>query len=281
MNINWQQFGNPKQDTGYSSEILQYVWNKYCGFATPISRPIDLYRAYKFIHLDYSRRQSYQLPCSKWSLHYRVINTSLSYLSCYMNEIYWSNRLSVWNHAEYFPIYVTAMTDTMPIYVQQPGNSALRSALYNRKYAATIYKFQVSVDFLGRIVCFSGPHLGNSYDAHIWNATANLHPTLPWEYLLGDGHYGSLSEYITPHTQPQHGSLSDFQYLENVVIAHYRSRVEHVNRRLKCHKMMQVDFRGGIQLLHDVNHVTAHTTNIVLSKYLAYMPVGPWEHNPV
>jgi hypothetical protein len=281
IDIDWKQFGFPKYDTGYSSDILQHIWENYCGIGTPLTKPLHLYRVYKYIHRDLTRRQSYDILCSKWYLHYYVINTHLSYLSTHLNEIHWSDRLSPWNHGEYFPFYVTAMTDTTPIYVQQPQNSTLRSALFNRKYSWTIYKLQISVDFLGRIVCFSGPHIGNAYDAHIWNNTSNLHPVLDWEYLLGDGHYGSLSEYITPHTQPQHGHLSNSQYLENTMIAHYRSRIEHVNAAFKCHKMMQVDFRGGIQLLNDVMHVTAHTTNVVLHKYLRYTPVGPWEHNPI
>jgi hypothetical protein len=281
MSIRWKDFGFPKFDTGYSDDVLQYVWDSYCGIGSPIIKPIDLYRIYQYIHLDFTRRQSHHITCSKWYLHYNIINSYLPYLSTHMNEIHWSDRLSPWNHGEYFPVYVTAMTDTTPIFVQQPKSSTLRSALFNRKYAWTVYKFQLSVDFLGRIVCFSGPHLGNSYDAHIWRNTGNLHPVLDWEYLLGDGHYGCLPEYIAPHTQPNNGTLSNAQYFDNTVIAHYRSRVEHINRRFKCHKMLQVDFRGGIQLLNDVAHVTAHTTNVMLCKYPMYTPVGPWEHNPI
>jgi hypothetical protein len=177
MNIvDWKSFRSPEFDAGHSEDILQYIWENYCGVNTPITKPIDLFRVYKYIHRDLVRRQCYDISCSKWYIHYNVINSYLPYLATHMNEIHWSDRLSPWNHGEYFPIYVTAMTDTTSMYVQQPQSSVLRSALFNRKYSWTIYKFQISVDFLGRIVCFSGPHLRNSYDAHIWRNTADLHP---------------------------------------------------------------------------------------------------------
>ena len=45
--------------------------------------------------------------------------------------------------------------------------------------------------------------------------------------------------------------------------------------------MFQTNWRCGPQLLYDVAHTTAHTTNIVLHKNIAYPPVGPWPHNQI
>ena len=118
--IDWKDFGFPNMILDMMKNILQYVWNTYCGFGTPIIKLLDLYRVYKYIHMDFTRRQHFNLSCSKWYLHYNVINCNLSYLSTHLNEIHWSDRLSPWNHAKYFPRYVTAMTETTPVYVQQP-----------------------------------------------------------------------------------------------------------------------------------------------------------------
>lgn len=41
--INWWEFGDPHQDTGYPSEVLDYVWNKYGGKGL-LTDAEDMYR---------------------------------------------------------------------------------------------------------------------------------------------------------------------------------------------------------------------------------------------
>ena len=75
--------------------------------------------------------------------------------------------MNQFNHIPYFPSNFTGIVDTLPVYVLQPGNSTLARLLYNPKYSGPIYKLQLVTDFLGRIICFTGPHLGVEYDGSI------------------------------------------------------------------------------------------------------------------
>lgn len=84
-----------------------------------------------------------------------------------LDEIFWEDRLNPYNHTPDFPFYVTGIVDTVPFTVLQPIDPTLNHAIYNPKYGHTVYKAQVGIDFLGRIVLFSGPHLGLQYDGRI------------------------------------------------------------------------------------------------------------------
>lgn len=175
----------------------------------------------------------------------------------------------------------------MPIYVQQPIDALLSRCLYNGKYNSCIYKWLFGIDFLGRIVFSSGtsfycsttgPHLGTIYDGHIYQNTEHLRPLNPWELHLGDGHFSHLPHVIGPYKKPRNGEFSAQQKLTNQIISHYRSRVEHINRRFNCHAVFHSKWRGGVELLSNIAHITANTTNIVLHWRIAYPPVGPWPH---
>ena len=113
---------------------------------------------------------------------------ALCYLAKVINEIFWEDRLSPYNHTPHFPFWFTGIVDTFPLHVLQPHNSTLRRALFNPKYGGCVYKGQLGINFLGAIVLCTGPHLGLCYDGHIWQRTGA--PLLePWEWWLGDGAY--------------------------------------------------------------------------------------------
>ena len=136
---------------------------------------------------------------------------------------------------------------------------------------------QIATDFLGRIIFFSGPHLGTEYDGHIWRNTADFHPTKDWEWLLGDHHYtepGLLHGFVSP----PNGHLTPSQSLFNAILSHYRARVEHTNARFKRHGVFQTNFRGALTTLTQILHIVAHTTNIDLKTRIKYPPFGPWPH---
>jgi hypothetical protein len=83
------------------------------------------------------------------------------------------------------------------------------------------------IDLLGRIVFFDGPFTGNSYDGHIWNHLAESHPLEEGELILADGHFTICENVATPIRQNQVQSEEDWIY--NLVLQHYRARIEHVN----------------------------------------------------
>lgn len=93
---------------------------------------------------------------------------TLHHLAHTIDEIHWEDRLNPYNHTPDFPYYVTGIVDTVPVTVLQSVDHTLHHALNNPKYGHTVYKAQLSIDFLGRIIVFTGPHLGLlTYDAHI------------------------------------------------------------------------------------------------------------------
>lgn len=47
------------------------------------------------------------------------------------------------------------MVDTFPVTVLEPVDTTLASAIRNPKYMHTVFKAQIGIDFLGRIVLLS------------------------------------------------------------------------------------------------------------------------------
>ena len=180
------------------------------------------------------------------------------------------------------------MVDTFPVVVLQPLDSEMSHMLYNPKYGATVVKFTLATDFMERFIFesgtfelfrfihISGPHLGLSYDGHIFPDDLLEW----WEFFLGDGHYIGKRGFMTPFRHPPNGLLSDEEYEWNAIVAHYRSRVEHANRRVKSHAIFQTPWRGSIGLLACLVKIVIHMQAIEQNMHLMYHPYGNWPHNP-
>jgi len=276
----WKRFGNPKPDTGLNEETIDTIWSTYAGEGTDIETPLMLYQMLSFIHMNPRRTQSRRiLGCSHGTVQNRLI-PGLSYLAAVVDEIDFSSRLSFMNHGYHFPVLVTGMVDTFPIYVVNPRSRYLFNLLNNPKYNGPVYKYQMACDFLGRIILFTGPHLGTVSDNIIWRSTMEQHRLLEWEWMLADGIYISEPQLLTPFKNARGEHLSKPQYFCNAVLAHYRARIEHTNARIQAHAMFQYPFRGSRQLLSDCITVAAHSLNIDLKRSIRYPPVGPWSHLP-
>ena len=150
----------------------------------------------------------------------------------------------------------------------------MSSALWNGKYNGCVLKFQIGIDFLGRIILFTGPHL--AYDGHIWLDTALEHPMLRWELFLGDGHYTGLPDVLWPYRKDHPLTLSETLY--NAIHSFYCARVEHVIRCVKFHGMFSTTYTGSWEVLTWALKVIVHTTNVEAHQFLKYLPVGPWSH---
>jgi len=245
-----------------------------------MAEPIDLFRVYKWIHLyPRNRWASFSLGCSRYHLE-KVMHKHIYWLSVNLDEVHWGDRLSPINHCLHFPYFVTGAVDTFPFRVYLPRDSRLRRCLYNPKYSSSVWKWEIIIDLLGRIVSFAGPHIGTAYDGHIFLKNWESHPLEPWECLLGDGHYTCLRCIVGPHKQPAVGRLSPEQFEANAVISHYRARVEHVNSKIEKHVIFQTTFRGGFRLLCAAVRITLHTTALWTYFYPPHLPIGSWPHNP-
>jgi len=185
--------------TGYPKTVLDRLWEQYSPAFPITTRYYDFVNVFIYIH-----------HYCKYKLSKKVFGFSPLYISQRIlplmnlmantfDEIDWNDRLNNYNHSWHFPYLITGIIDTFPIYVSQPKTYRLAKLLFNGKYKRCIYKIQLGIDFLGRIIVFSGPHLGIEYDGNIWEDTSHNHPTAYWEYLIGDGHYIACQNVITPY----------------------------------------------------------------------------------
>ena len=67
----------------------------------------------------------------------------------------------------------------------------------------------------------------------------------------------------------------------NVIINHFRVRVEQVIGMIKKHSMLQGVFRGSYVLLKAVLALTVQLTNLKIRLLPPrFRTIGPWPHNP-
>jgi hypothetical protein len=151
--------------------------------------------------------------------------------------------------------------------------------MFAKKYGGVAYKFQNVVDFLGRIVAFTGVHLGKTHDGKIWSSTMADHPLLPLELVLADGAYIAEPQLIVPFHQPPNAHLTFAQYVANKLISHFRSRVEHSNAKLKKHRILNSKYRGkSMEEITYAGHILANVQNVHQHMHLSYEPFGPYPH---
>jgi len=66
--------------------------------------------------------------------------------------------------------------------------------------------------------------------------------------LVGDKGYQGLKLYhsnsLPPYKKPRNGQLTDYQKWFNSQIGSYRIHIEHVNRRVKIFKILQLRYRN-------------------------------------
>ena len=95
-------------------------------------------------------------------------------------------------HAPPWRHHVTAIVDTLPIFVSEPSYFPAAKLLYQPKYKRHCYKMQLGITFMGNIVLWTGPHLGCTADITIWRHTWGAHPFRSWEAWLADlGYVGA------------------------------------------------------------------------------------------
>ncbi|KAH8054705.1 hypothetical protein JL722_8651 [Aureococcus anophagefferens] len=149
-------------------------------------------------------------------------------LAVCLREVVWSDRLDPFNHHPYFPVGVTTIWDTVPLYVATPDDKRQERLIYQPKYKNCVFKFEVAVTFSMQIVYFSGPHLGTANDNDIFNQGTRLgqHVFEPYEYGLGDKIYQTAEHILAGHRNPPGGSITDAQRDENDKLDFCRSSVE-------------------------------------------------------
>ena len=130
-----------------------------------------------------------------------------AYLNAMINEIWWPDRLSPYNHNPHFPYLVTHYTNSMPICTV---GGTLSDVLFNPKYASHVYKVTVVVDNLGNIVWIRDLMPGTTANVMIWDARGPscCHGQF-FDFEMGahDGAYKGRIHTAVPyfgHTPPPH-----------------------------------------------------------------------------
>jgi len=209
----------------------------------------------------------------------------------------WGDRLAgeygAWNHGAHFDECFTHIWDGFPLPVQKPGTwYGDAEFLYQGKYKACVYKGHLAISFWGGIVACSGPHPGTKNDNVIWEEEClgpnAIYPSLPGEWGLGDMAYISCLRILTSRRHPKPGSSErawdKFDEFGRHLIAHYRSRVEIVIKKLKSHGWCQAIFRGSEDVLKRMFIATSHLTALEIKqdfdidKKMMFECVGPWPH---
>ena len=115
-----------------------------CGAEGLLSRE-DLFQYLYFLQQSPSWDNCAYQSCSDCSndVYMRNISRLRTLLNSVVDEIWWEERLSPYNHNPHFPYFVTPFTDSMPI-CSVGGD--LSDVLFNPKYAGHVYKVTVATN---------------------------------------------------------------------------------------------------------------------------------------
>ena len=144
--------------------------------------------------------------------------------------------------------------------------------MYSGKYKASVWRFQVVSDLLGRIVALYGPVLGTAFDGHTFGLSEE-HGTarVPGEVFLGDCHYSDEADMLTRRSSEVLDLDEPDIYYALAVVQYFRSRIEHViGRVMGSHQAFDCHFRSGEALLCALVKIAAHVENITLRSRVAY-----------
>lgn len=150
-------------------------------------------------------------------------------------------------------------------------------------YAHPCFKKLIAIDFMGHIV-YSCPEQLHStaFDAHTMLDVRHDFPVEDGELFIGDCHFSTFPNCITPIKKPPQGNLTGEELQWNACIQLVRARIEHVNSVIKGHAMFKQAFRGTCTRLNELTNITLHATAVLQNlrppRYAGY---GPLPHFPV
>lgn len=299
--VSWLIFcinGDTYADTNYPIHVVDKVFfDNWEHFPRRERQPWKIqaafYMALMFINLyPHAAQTSRVLSCGTGDYYVdcnedffrRWVVPVLVQLGTHINYIDYGRRLCYYNHVPLLPNCFTVVLDTYPVCVWQPLDKYLAGGLYQPKYATTVYKFQLGVTFAGEVVYASGPHLGTSSDVNIfrwWGPERE-----PWEWWLADGAYIGLQNVLCKFKNYANRVMRLWMFEINVMIDHYRARVEHYVKEVKHPAMFQTNFRGSYAMLKASVRITLHMVALKLKTVMdsdgpRNEVCGPWPHRPM
>ena len=179
----------------------------------------------------------------------------------------------------------TVIWDTTPFRVQKSRDWTFARNNVEGHYGFPCYLVLIGITFLGQIVYTSGLHRATAYDAHLFEQSRYLHPQLPREMNIGDGHFATCHNFFTPVQRTGGHVLTPQEKLWNEWIQLVRARIEHMNSVIKSHGMFRQAYRGWVRNLQVFVNVSIHAAALQMRinqvvRGNRYAGFGPWPHHP-
>lgn len=211
--------------TGLTTIQFLFLFEKYCGPATPIKTQQALYWLFCYFKSYPIQRATFNYGSALFGRSVETLKKRATYLASRVNEIdpIWSERNELTNRLPFnFAPGVIGSIDSFPIRICRPSDSLWQRANYNGKFKSHTVKVQCVTNHAGSIMWYSGPHVGvrNDYDLF----ATHLPPLGEGEKVLGDkGYCGQSMAHIiiTPIKNKQGHTLTREAIEYNIIHAKY------------------------------------------------------------
>ena len=284
MSYSWDFLIDAQSQTGFPIDVLEDIYEKYCGFETPIKTRKFLVSCLEwFKNYNTFRYTSASKGNSSFSCQHSRFTSAINHLFYNVNELD-EALVSRNDNRNRIPSEVpqvaaaTLSVDTFPIYINRPSRD--QSLYFNGKYKAHILKVQVFVDNRGSICHYSGPHVGSQHDVGLFY---RYRPTLPEnEKILADKAYcGRVARsmgIVAPIKNRRNSNLTGEEQAFNSIQRFYRSRVEHAIGFLKRFSILSHRYRGRVvgeryPLISKILKILIHLNYMYTKKYPLRQPI--------
>jgi len=236
--------------TGTTKEVFEEVFARFCGEDTPIKTRNDLF------HLLYFFKCYPTLRVLQWQLQIkcvrnlnRKLGSWIKHLASAMDVLIsdqWGKRTARSNTSQdirtFFVGQCVGAVDTFPVLVERPKDAHQQRGVYSGKYCTHILKVQMVVSNSGVPMYVTGPHLGVTGDAKLWQQHG---PPMAAQVVLGDKAYCGEDGVIAPHKKRRYQAhLAQEQVEFNLLHRFYRSTVEHSFAQIKKYRILGATYRG-------------------------------------
>lgn len=136
------------------------------------------------------------------------------------------------------------VVDVFPVRIRRPKDSKMQRATYHGKYRHNVLKISMAVSMSG-VPLYWTSHVGAPSDSHIWNN--NLPELEPDETGIADKAYQSAAHLFSAFKEYAGRPLDEYEKAFNIVLAWFRSTVEHCFSHIKNFAILGGKYRGQLK----------------------------------
>jgi hypothetical protein len=167
-------------------------------------------------------------------------------------------RFDPLNHTELFGLNTTCVGDGTPYPVVAPSANGMRHMVENGKDKDTALKGLFLYTHTGLPVAELGLCKAKAYDAKLMRRVDARIQTRAWEMRIGDCHFSTALNFISPPKKMPNQPLTDGQYEVYNAIQLVRAQVEKGMRQMKLFGMFQTPYRGSWRNFQTYFKIGAH-----------------------